>query len=464
MKDEAIIRIASIELENFMNVYHGKIKFPCSLKSVDNLSGSDMIGIYGQNGSGKTAFIHALYVLKQCFSGAKMPKDTAEYITLGRQSAEIHVVFFAKIDAEKLKVFYDVTLTMVEDADADTKSISISQESISYKIEGKRKCVMLQSDDKRVLSPRKIMVAVDSGHTEIDLHVAKGVAQAQHKAFLFSSELWTLLFDGRKEIHNNGMHYVCKIMGVLQNFGQEKLYVVGIKDIGLINLNLAQPFYFHLEKARRRSFGTIAMPLDRPALSSEQAFMTAKKFISDMNIVLEYLVPGLQVELHNLGKELNEKGHTVYRSELVSIRDGMEIPIRFESEGIKKILSILHVFIGAYNNPTMTIAIDELDAGIFEYLLGEMLGVFDESGKGQLIFTSHNLRPLEVLDKKSIIFTTTNPNNRYVRMTNIKTNNNLRDFYYRSIQLGGEKEELYKETNRYKLDLALRKAGRNGET
>jgi AAA15 family ATPase/GTPase len=113
-----------------------------------------------------------------------------------------------------------------------------------------------------------------------------------------------------------------------------------------------------------------------------------------------------------------------------------------------------------FNNPTVCMVIDELDAGIFEYLLGEILQIISENGKGQLIFTSHNLRPLEMLDTSSIIFTTTNPKNRYMRFTNVKSNNNLRNLYYRSINLGGQKEEIYKETNSFDISRAFRLAGR----
>lgn len=52
----------------------------------------------------------------------------------------------------------------------------------------------------------------------------------------------------------------------------------------------------------------------------------------------------------------------------------------------------------------MYLVIDELDSGVFEYLLGELLSVFSDGGKGQLIFTSHNLRALEMLNKQSIYF------------------------------------------------------------
>ena len=72
----------------------------------------------------------------------------------------------------------------------------------------------------------------------------------------------------------------------------------------------------------------------------------------------------------------------------------------------------------------------------------------------------HNLRALEKLNKESIIFTTTNPKNRYIKLANVKSNNNLRDFYLRVISLGGQKEDVYEETNTYEINYAFRRAGR----
>lgn len=112
-----------------------------------------------------------------------------------------------------------------------------------------------------------------------------------------------------------------------------------------------------------------------------------------------------------------------------------------------------------YNNPSITVAIDELDSGIFEYLLGELLRIISEKGKGQLIFTSHNLRPLETIDRGFIAFTTTNPEMRYIRMSKVKDNNNLRDFYFRDIVLGEQNEELYEPTNNAEIAFAFREAG-----
>lgn len=107
----------------------------------------------------------------------------------------------------------------------------------------------------------------------------------------------------------------------------------------------------------------------------------------------------------------------------------------------------------------MITTIDEFDAGIYEYLLGEILQIFAESGKGQLIFTSHNLRPLEVLVKKFICFTTTNPQNRYYHLKNVGATNNLRRMYIQEIQVNEQDEEIYKATKKHKIIAALRKAG-----
>ena len=79
--------------------------------------------------------------------------------------------------------------------------------------------------------------------------------------------------------------------------------------------------------------------------------------------------------------------------------------------------------------------------------------------KGQLIFTSHNLRILEKLDAKNIVCSTVNPDNRYIRLIGIEKNNNKRDFYIRAITVGGQKEELYDEDDLIAMGYAFRKAG-----
>lgn len=175
--------------------------------------------------------------------------------------------------------------------------------------------------------------------------------------------------------------------------------------------------------------------------------------------VLENIIPGLSIEVRNIGKQTLSDGTQGIRVEFLSCKEDRRIPLCMESDGIKKLISILGYLIAMYNDESTCIVIDELDAGIYEFLLGEIIKILNESGNGQLIFTSHNLRPLEVLKRENLVFTTTNPKNRYIKFKGIKETNNIRDVYIRAIQLGYEDGEIYKETDKYDIIDAFEEVG-----
>ena len=205
------------------------------------------------------------------------------------------------------------------------------------------------------------------------------------------------------------------------------------------------------------------MPMQGAQTIPERYYEPVGTAIENMNIVLQELIPGLKVSLNKLSTEVMMNGEKGINVQLVSKRNGKTIPLSCESEGIKRIVSFLHLLILMFNDPSVTVAIDEIDSGVFEYLLGELLSIVSEHGQGQLIFTCHNLRPLETINRDFVAFTTTNPNNRYIRMAYVKSSNNLRDFYYRNIVLGGQKEQLYEPTNNGEIELAFFEAGVAGE-
>ena len=245
---------------------------------------------------------------------------------------------------------------------------------------------------------------------------------------------------------------------MLVQYGNFELFVINTQNNGLITMN-ALPLAFKYESENAGAVGNIMLPLDEAETIPKEAAEVIEKIIPNMNMVLSQIVPGLTISMYNFGPQVLKNGNVGCRVQLMSKKNSKEIPLRYESEGIKKIVSILQLLIVVYNKPSITVAIDELDSGVFEYLLGEILRIISEKGKGQLIFTSHNLRPLETLDRGFIAFTTTNPENRYLRMVNVKENNNLRDFYYRDIVLGEQNEVVYEPTNNYEIALAFREAG-----
>ncbi|MBP3811677.1 MAG: ATP-binding protein, partial [Acidaminococcaceae bacterium] len=142
--------------------------------------------------------------------------------------------------------------------------------------------------------------------------------------------------------------------------------------------------------------------------------------------------------------------------EVIATRNGKtKLPLRDESDGVRRMISLLSLLTAAFNDPSFTLAIDEFDAGIFEYIFGELLEMFADQGMGQLIFTAHNLRPLEVISKKFLFFTSTDPKNRYVQLKSIARTNNMRNVYFRQIESGDE-EKVYNETQRKEIENAMR--------
>lgn len=462
-----IVRLSSIVICNFKNVKHGFLFFDDSNPGAQ----ASILGLYGQNGSGKTALIDSLEMLSFILTRRSVPSFFADYINVDSEFASICYGFkiYDLDDRSVYYVYYNVSLrrdvknsesnTLTPSQDREEYGVTLFNEILSYDCySGGQKTrlttIINTSTNSNIAFTPKVKyleLVGKSKQVATDLLVARLYAQKTSSSFIFSKAL----MDAMRGNNENGIHR--QLIKRLADFGNFEFSVINTRGTGLIALNML-PLSFNYKEESGIAYGSMPIMLDEPFAIPERALDILQHVIKSMNIVLNQLVPGLTVNLHNLGSQLAKDGTKEYIIELVSLKNGKEIPFRYESEGIKKLFSVLHLLIKVYNNPSMTVAIDELDSGIFEYLLGEILHIIADGGKGQLIFTSHNLRPLEILDKNSIAFTTTNPENRYIRMNNVKASNNLRDLYYRDIILGGQRETIYEPTNDSEIALAFREA------
>ena len=472
MKDTTV-RLTQISIENFKNVSYGILDLANNRKNYK----ANILGLYGQNGSGKTALIDAIQLLKFALMGRSIPAVFAEYINIDAPFARFAFYFDVKkgIDSFQLKYEFSVrkaldssAQNMSQEEDAPTARektrVEVFDEilSCSFAGEGKRDRIgpIIKTDTDSVFAPApKYQLLVGKGKkAKTDLLVAKQLALTTSRSFVFSGELLNAIRANKSAEESVDYSVYTSLLEALVYFGNFELFVINTTNSGLISLN-AQPLVFKYEAANSNAIGSLMLPLEQPVTIPKKAVEVVRRIIGSMNVVLEQIVPGLTVSLKELGAQLLPDGKTGLRIQLMSHKNGKEIPLCYESEGIKKIISILQLLIVIYNQASITVAIDELDSGVFEYLLGELLRIISEKGKGQLIFTSHNLRPLETLDNGFIAFTTTNPDNRYIRFTNVKGTNNLRDFYFRDIVLGEQSEEVYDPTNNAEIALAFREAG-----
>ncbi len=462
-----IVRIENITINNFKNIENGTVSLINS--RVD--SKSNVLGIYGQNGSGKTALIDAVELLKLILMGSKVPNKYNYYINVNSESATFK--FDIKISdvtkKESFLVNYEFSIKKdevlensinVDNEKKENINIVVFNEKISFSVLGENnekilnKELLVDTNTSKITLPKTKYDVLTNYNKDLytDLLVAKKIAYKTSSSFLFSREYQTIINENCKE------EKYLFIFKTLINYGHFNLFVINATNIGLLGLNVL-PLTFKYEDGLSGVIGRVSLPLEKSTVIPKGSYEVVKNVVKSMNIVLKQLVPNLEIYVKELGLQSLEDGREGVAVELFSSKNSKLIPLRCESDGIKKIISILQLLIVVYNQPSVTVAIDEIDAGVFEYLLGELLRILSEKGKGQLIFTSHNLRVLETLDKGCIVFTTTNKNNRYIRLNNVKTNNNLRDFYYRDIVLGEQKEEVYEMTNNYEISLAFREAG-----
>lgn len=380
-------RLNRIEIYNFKNIKRAELDFKNS-----------MLGLYGQNGSGKTALIDVLDLVKTIICGQSVSSDYSNMIHVDAEYSRIVVQFTMDEMERHSEIEYSFKLNRT----------SIYDEILSYGyVDGEARVVkskLIDTSNSPTFSPvskYKSLIG-SSKENELNVMVIKKLAYKEYRSFIFSSEFLEVVRNRSNECKDEEFLRHVYILESLVDFANYELFVVKSKGC-----------------------------IDDSMVLSKSALDVYKRKIESMNRVLPYLVPNLTMGVQVLGKELMRDSSVGYRVELVL----NNIPFKYESDGVKRIVSILQPLIEVFNNTSVVVAIDDLDCGIHEYLFGEIVKLMCEQAKGQLIFTTHNLRPLEIINKKFLAFTTTDPDNRYVRYKNIAAHNNLRDVYIRDVAL-----------------------------
>ena len=459
------VRLHSISIDHLKNVAHGDI----CLTNSSLISRANILGLYGQNGSGKTALIDALSIFQLVVANRKIPAEFADRISKDSDFAHLSFVFHLTNGSDLYTVNYECKLreNMEEGLEFSTSSnVVVFDEILSYAFENEtqktRKTRVIDTTcNDMPFAPRSKFKLLTGGGQKVAmaLNFDKGSQQNQSKSFAFSPKLHDV-FKERLNITDldendrTEITLTVALLDRLRQYAAMELFIVTSQAGNLLGLDTLI-LGFRLKESNRLMSGQLHIALKASVIPTEFLSLI-KTILTKVNIVLQEIIPGLTVGIRELGQELlpdNRKGTSI---QLVSVRDHKEIPLKYESDGIKKIISVLSLFIALYNKRSITVAIDELDSGIFEYLLGELLRILAEKGKGQLIFTCHNLRPLETLPQEFIAFTSTNPESRYMRLGAIKATNNLRDVFYREIMVGDD--TLYSRTRNPEISWAFRKA------
>ncbi len=460
------VRIKSVSLENFKNVESGKLELNCAKEYTPYNTKSDILGLYGQNGSGKTTLIQAISTIRELLCGEELFPAYASYIDVASEYAKLGIEFDFQYPED------DTVATVIYEVRLEAKEVTVSNKEENTTPKKERKVFISNEMIRTNLyddgSLGRMHAIIDTENNPVcvksleqyyfdrsdakqkeDLTYYKRKAYDDSRSFIFNDST-AEIFNTRNTETDHTKYF--EILAELNFYAEKFLCLIGTRTSGMVQLKTGIPIYLP----------GLRLPLvfkDSIAYSVEMYEKWIKPWLESINVVIGSIIPGLSISASTTPTVSDEGEDGVY-IRLMSERGDRRFPFINESDGVIKIFSVMACFIYIYNQGSATLVIDEFDSGVFEYMLGELLKVFEESGKGQLIFTSHNLRPLEVLDKKFIRFTTTDPRDRYTRLKNVNATNNLRDLYLREIMFGNCDVKIYNKTNRFKIKESLRAAGK----
>lgn len=158
------VRIENISIENLKNVKYGYLNFENKRKNYK----ASILGLYGQNGSGKTALIDALQLLKFALSGKAIPSKYANYVNVDSEKSTLTYQFLVCDEEVKYDIWYQFSLRKAEDNDSiDTEDsnsaqphirVEIYDEILSYgftnKEEKLRKSALIDTRSEEIFVPK----------------------------------------------------------------------------------------------------------------------------------------------------------------------------------------------------------------------------------------------------------------------------------------------------------------------
>lgn len=444
---EKYVRMTAVEFKNIKNVPFGRVEFPLE-KDIESHGLSNAFGIYGLNGSGKTSLISVLGILKSLLLGGDINVEVPENVITERihnlisasaKEAKLAYEFICFDGVNDYQFRYECVIgkTTLDTGNANqVKPIHIAQVK-------KETLKVLQGKETK---GQKTFFDIDLLRTPFSI-----APESHYKAFVREND--TLLnAKVRSAVLHSTFVFSRPVLNELSKhadfgayFASLKSFIAfGIVDLFVIDQSHNNDVFLNLNyrsRSENRFSQTLGTIMNYQGALADDDFVNYAKSLKAANVLLGAIVPGLQIQMNeeSIHPTMLKNNVSGKYFELISVRGEDRIPMAMESNGIRSLFSVASLLISAYNERRVMLAIDELDSGVFEYLLGSILDVYRQNGKGLLVFTSHNLRPLEILGKDHIVFTVEGDRkNRFDKFPYFQKNENFRNRYLRTLLLEGD--------------------------
>lgn len=351
--------VKNIEKDIEINFYNKTLKrfSPC---------GSNVKGIFGPNGIGKTSIIKGMDILRKISLNDNYLTNDFNLIILDKiinkkiEKANLEIEFLV-IDDNKKKSRYVHSITI---AITSPKEVKILSENIKKK----------DSNTDQIVGE----ILIENGIIKND---------SLHKDDLKS-----------------------EIVDITKNLLEKRSIVNIVKPSALKSLDLEKIRYFyrklHIKIDREDSHLGYAL-MDNPLkddmpfndsignydiIISKNNLQIFEDYLRRMTKFLKIFKPNLR----NIEYEKKE-GKEEYYINILFVYDDYKVDYEFESMGIKNLFSLFTYFRALSEDEV--VVIDEIDTSIHDIYLNKLIEFFAVDGKGQLVFTAHNITLLQTLKK-----------------------------------------------------------------
>lgn len=365
-------------------------------------------GIYGMNGSGKSAIITSVGILKNVLTTSGylnnpiVQKNLDEIINKKLGELYIEADFISKFD--DMLMYYRYTLTLSKNK---IGKYIISYEKLSSK-EGNSKTDSLETVFEVVNGEIwHIKDQEDKSLAEMILHKTINLLANTSMCELFCENVASSEEDVLEK-YSGPLLVGLMVLFIFSN----KLYVYldqsdDHSDYFFKNLFQCADGIENrgIDRSLRKNY---FREIDTMMLNV--ITVTGNVVLKDRYERFESMVANLYEFVHIFksdlkGIEIDKKeDHGIYICSLVMVYDSYKIHAEFESTGIKKLIKLY-----AYLREMVQggiVFIDEFDSNLHDVYLCALLEYLMEYAEGQLCFTTHNVGPMDILKqhKKSIDF------------------------------------------------------------
>ena len=394
---------------------------------------NQFISIYGENGSGKTNIVELFKLLQQSIMSRatdiamnKMPKEfwKIQEEMSDQLPTEIRQIFQLSFNLKEYRMLDEEEATEIEYGfKINNKDgfyyIKFDDEIIEeklYYMAGKQRAYLFQinKENNKITKNLNKNIFINEKYNE---ELIDGIDKYWGK-YTFLSLLSFETIEKNKDYINNNISK--NIIEVIDRIWLMTVHV----DKGA--LKIMPDGFVKVRKLNNIQKGIV----------KKDKLPEIKKYENVLNIFFTQAYADIKEVKYEINEKEDRIHYELYFNKMIGGQI-KSIPSRLESDGTRRILNQFDTIIGSLLGET--VIIDEIDNGIHDVLMKNIIMSIKDEITGQLIITTHNTLLLEILPKENIYILSTDYNgNKTINSIKeygikIQKNNNARDLYFKGV-------------------------------